>query len=213
MSKVALSALVEVKVRVASHLLNVPSIATDASTSNLILLSIGVISNTGTPVGACARVTVGKRMEAKRERNVNRMAVSVGRFHFIVNGELSVFSRNQVGSLPQASHQSTFRASLVAIAGTFLTFPACLSKRRFVQGFAAIVRSGCGQRLSSALKLGPDECQTLAHAKSARKLSEMTDQSGWVMRIASWEREVVGKHRSRLPIGTFARPNRPAPTL
>src|SRR5215472_13212963 len=73
MSKVALSAFVEVKVRVASHFLNVPSIATDASTSNLMLLSTGVISKTGTPVGACPQAETGKKMEGTRNRQANRI--------------------------------------------------------------------------------------------------------------------------------------------
>src|SRR5258708_39584216 len=47
----------DVNVRVASHLSKVPAIATDASTSKLILLPSGVILNTGIAWVSCGRVT------------------------------------------------------------------------------------------------------------------------------------------------------------
>src|SRR2546430_138367 len=54
-------------VRVASHLSNVPFIATDAFTSNLILLSTGVIAKTG----ACAWLADGSTVDATRHRMVS----------------------------------------------------------------------------------------------------------------------------------------------
>src|SRR5258708_2030564 len=73
MSKTPVSTSGEVIVAVASHLSNVPSIATDAFTWNLIELSSFVILMTGTPAGACARLTDGSTAEAKRHRTTNRM--------------------------------------------------------------------------------------------------------------------------------------------
>src|SRR5215510_3786669 len=67
-SKTALSAAGDVNVRDASHWSNVPSMVTDASTWNVILLSTGVIWNTGTPVGACAPAGVVKRPNAERQK-------------------------------------------------------------------------------------------------------------------------------------------------
>src|ERR1700741_1719830 len=58
----------DVNVRVASHLSNLPTMATDASTSNLIVLSTGVISKTGT----CARLGDGNRTDAKKQKRANR---------------------------------------------------------------------------------------------------------------------------------------------
>jgi hypothetical protein len=60
-------------VAVASHLSNVPSIATDAFTWNLIELSSFIILMTGTPSGACARLTDGSTAEDKKHRTANRM--------------------------------------------------------------------------------------------------------------------------------------------
>src|SRR5215472_16522721 len=57
MSRTLVETSGEVNVIMAVHVLKVPSIETDASTSNRILLSVGVISKTGTLAGACARVT------------------------------------------------------------------------------------------------------------------------------------------------------------
>jgi hypothetical protein len=61
----------DVKVRVASHLSNLPTIATDASTSNFMELSTGVISKTGASAGLgnenTADVTmprIARRMES-----------------------------------------------------------------------------------------------------------------------------------------------------
>src|SRR6267142_728382 len=73
MSKTPVSTSGEVIVAVASHFSNVPSIATDAFTWNLIELSSFVILMTGTPAGACARLTDGSTAEAKRHRATNRM--------------------------------------------------------------------------------------------------------------------------------------------
>src|SRR5215510_446967 len=67
-SKTALSAAGDVNVRDASHWSNVPSMVTDASTWNVILLSTGVIWNTGTPAGACAPAGVVKRPNAARHK-------------------------------------------------------------------------------------------------------------------------------------------------
>src|SRR5262245_8521997 len=66
-SNTALSAAGDVNVRDASHWSNVPSMATDADTWNLIVLSTGVILNTGTAAGACAPTGVVKRLNAARQ--------------------------------------------------------------------------------------------------------------------------------------------------
>ena len=55
----------DVNVRVASHFSKVPSIATDAFTPNLIVLSTGVILKTGTLAGPCARVADEDKTDAK----------------------------------------------------------------------------------------------------------------------------------------------------
>src|SRR5215470_384582 len=60
-SNTALSAAGDVNVREASHLSNVPLMSTDASTSNLILLSPTTILNTGTAAGAWAPAAVNQR--------------------------------------------------------------------------------------------------------------------------------------------------------
>jgi|HubBroStandDraft_6_1064221.scaffolds.fasta_scaffold147636_1 hypothetical protein len=60
---------VDEKVSVASHLLNLPSMATEALTKNLTSLSSGVIVKTG----AWARLTDGSMAEIKRQRKANRM--------------------------------------------------------------------------------------------------------------------------------------------
>src|SRR5215831_8531270 len=67
-SNTALSAAVDVNVRAASHVSNVPSMATDASTVNLILLSTGVILKTGTAAGAWAPDDVVKKPNAARQK-------------------------------------------------------------------------------------------------------------------------------------------------
>src|SRR5215510_6866015 len=66
-SNTALSAAGDVNVRDASHWSNVPSMATDADTWNLIVLSTGVIVNTGTAAGACAPAGVIQRPHAARQ--------------------------------------------------------------------------------------------------------------------------------------------------
>src|SRR5580692_1217875 len=58
----------EANVKVASHLSNFPAMFTDAFTSNLIVLSTGVISKTG----ACARLNDGNIANAKRHRTAVR---------------------------------------------------------------------------------------------------------------------------------------------
>src|ERR1700756_3659703 len=77
MSKTAASTLGEVIVTVASHLSNVPFIATDAFTLNLIELSSVVILMTGTSAEACARVIDGDRAEARMQRIATRIRQSV----------------------------------------------------------------------------------------------------------------------------------------
>src|SRR6202040_369766 len=72
MSSTPVSTSGDVKVRVASHLSKVPFIATDASTSNLIELSVGVISKTG----ACARLSDGNTAENKKDRMARRMGMT-----------------------------------------------------------------------------------------------------------------------------------------
>src|ERR1700757_3012466 len=64
---------VDPNVSVAFHLSKVPSIATEASTSNLILLSTGVILKTG----PCAWTRKENVANAKRQNNLNRMLGSL----------------------------------------------------------------------------------------------------------------------------------------
>src|SRR5271170_5124332 len=59
----------DVNTRVESHFSKVPSIATEAFTKNLMVLSPGVIAKTG----ACARVTDGSAADTNRQRTANRM--------------------------------------------------------------------------------------------------------------------------------------------
>src|ERR1700751_3050135 len=69
MSKTPVVTSAEANFRLVVHLSNVPSIATEAFTSNLMLLSSGVIAKTG----ACARQSGGKRADATTQRIPNRM--------------------------------------------------------------------------------------------------------------------------------------------
>src|ERR1700685_2315257 len=59
---------VDGKVSVASHLLNLPSMATEAFTKNLTSLSSGVMVKTG----PCARANDGNTADAKRQKTINR---------------------------------------------------------------------------------------------------------------------------------------------
>src|SRR5260370_28513967 len=89
MSKTPVDTSGDVNVRVASNLSKVPFIATDASTSNLTELSTGVISKTG----ACARLTDGSTVEAKRQRIVSLMLGSVNLTRFVVNNSIQKTSK------------------------------------------------------------------------------------------------------------------------
>src|SRR6202044_2273312 len=62
---------VDGKVSVASHLLNLPSMATEAFTKNLTSLCSGVTVKTGT--WSWARLTDGSMVETKRQNTANRM--------------------------------------------------------------------------------------------------------------------------------------------
>src|SRR5450432_4143573 len=68
MSKTAVESSGDVKVRVASHLSNLPTMATDALTSNFMELSTGVITKTG---GACARLNEGSIIVARKQESTN----------------------------------------------------------------------------------------------------------------------------------------------
>ncbi len=68
MSSTAEVTSVDGKVSVASHLLNLPSIATEAFTKNLTSLSSGVMVKTG----PCAWANDGNSADAKRQKTVNR---------------------------------------------------------------------------------------------------------------------------------------------
>src|SRR5579862_4444341 len=83
MSSTPVETSVEVKVRVESHFLKLPSRATEAFTKNLIVLVSGLISKTGTP---CARDTEGSTADANKLRTIHcvRMAVSVRLYYFVV---------------------------------------------------------------------------------------------------------------------------------
>src|SRR5215471_1446839 len=72
MSRTPLVASGEVKTMDASHLSKVPSIATDASTWNVTLLSTGVILKTGTPEASCAaRVPAARNTKAAKRNSKN----------------------------------------------------------------------------------------------------------------------------------------------
>src|SRR5215831_1268517 len=78
MSKTPVETSGEVNFRVASHLSKLPSIATEAFTKNLIVLTRGVTTKTG----ACARLTDGSTADAKRQRTA--MSAVVRRFRLCV---------------------------------------------------------------------------------------------------------------------------------
>src|SRR5712671_5093789 len=67
MSNTAVVTSGDVNLSVASHLSKVPPIATDAFTKNLIELSSGVTTNTGT----CALPSDGRAIDATRQRILN----------------------------------------------------------------------------------------------------------------------------------------------
>jgi hypothetical protein len=67
---------------VAFHLSKVPLMATDACTSNLIELSIGVIAKTG---ASCARLNEGSKADTKRQTAINRMPANVSVSGLAVN--------------------------------------------------------------------------------------------------------------------------------
>src|SRR5271167_2730446 len=96
MSKTPVDTSGDVNVRVASHLSKVPFIDTDASTSNLIELSTGVISKTG----ACARLTEGSTADATRQRIVSRMLGSVSLTRFVVNDSIQKTSNEDWARCP-----------------------------------------------------------------------------------------------------------------
>src|SRR5580700_3215921 len=81
MSKTPVESSGEVKVKVASHLSNLPTIATDDSTSNFMVLSACVSSKTGT----CARPMDGNAESTNRQMIVNRIAESLSPYQPIVN--------------------------------------------------------------------------------------------------------------------------------
>src|SRR5882672_4337842 len=89
MSRTPVSTSGEVIVAVASQLSNVPSIATDAFTWNLIELPSFIILMTGTSSGACARLTDGSTAEAKKHRTANRMKFLTWREDFTRLARLS----------------------------------------------------------------------------------------------------------------------------
>src|SRR5689334_14718381 len=73
MSRTAVESSGEVNVRVASHFSNLPTIATDAFTSNFIVLSAGVISKTGASSAAPTD-------ESAADTKSNRVANFIGSF-------------------------------------------------------------------------------------------------------------------------------------
>src|SRR6516162_10568935 len=92
MSNTPLDTSADVKVSEASHLSNVPLIATDASTSKVIALSTGVILNTGTPSAAWARLADASKMDAKIQKMLSRMTVvkpPIGLLDLTVKGPVS----------------------------------------------------------------------------------------------------------------------------
>src|SRR6476646_3098683 len=67
------------------RIIELPSIATDALTWNLIELSSFVISMIGTSAGACACVIDGDRPDAKRQKITSRIARSLSPSHLVGN--------------------------------------------------------------------------------------------------------------------------------
>src|SRR6516164_888138 len=61
----------DLKVSEASHLSNLPSIATEASTSNLIALSTGVTLKTGTPSPVWACTTHGNTIDTRMQHRLS----------------------------------------------------------------------------------------------------------------------------------------------
>jgi hypothetical protein len=82
MSKTPVLTSGDVNFSVAFHLSNVPSIATEAFTLNLIVLFSGVITKTG----ASARHSGGSATDARRQKTAaNLMVLSVSLFRLAVN--------------------------------------------------------------------------------------------------------------------------------
>src|SRR5215472_3436991 len=79
MSKTPVDTSGDLKVREASHLSNLPSIATDASTSNLMELSTGVTLKTGTPSPDWAWHTHENAIDSNMQ---NRLGLIVGVSYF-----------------------------------------------------------------------------------------------------------------------------------
>src|SRR5215469_9243062 len=121
MSRTAVDTSAEVNVRVAFHLSKVPLISTDASTANLILLSTGVISKTGTPAEFCARIGDGNRMDAKRHKITTRMGGSVSLPQMVVNFKAVRFCQPDPCAHAQF-RKKTFAYSLITPQGS--TAPA-----------------------------------------------------------------------------------------
>src|SRR5215468_12758916 len=95
MSRTPVVASVDVNVRVAFHLSKIPWIFTDASTSNLILLSTGVISKTGTAAEFCARIEDGNRIDTKSHKIAGRIVLGSVRFpRMVVNFKSVLFAND-----------------------------------------------------------------------------------------------------------------------
>src|SRR5580698_11502716 len=119
MSKTPVARSVDVNVRVASHLSKVPSIATDASTSNLILLSVGVISKTGTPAGACARGAEENKTDAR-----HKIAIRIGKTSLARNSSRRYASIDTVKTnrepdnrIRKLAHWTPDPLGLIAVSG------------------------------------------------------------------------------------------------
>src|SRR5271167_104550 len=99
MSSTPDSASVDEKVSVASHLLNLPSMATEAFTKNLTSLSSGVIVKTG----PCAWANDGNSADVKRKKTVNRiesiLKVSDATTYIAPRGSHFLWSRDNIGRL------------------------------------------------------------------------------------------------------------------
>src|SRR5271168_5384906 len=89
----------EVNVRVASHFSKVPSMATEAFTPNLILLSTGVIWKTGMAAVSCGMADDGKSAEIRSKRIVSRMLEIVGFWPGLVNEKAGLLRKKNYHSL------------------------------------------------------------------------------------------------------------------
>src|SRR5262249_24149455 len=117
MSKTPVETSGEVNFRVASHLSKLPSIATEAFTKNLTVLTPGVTTKTG----ACARLTDGSTADAKRQRTAMSAVVRMLRLCVV-----SFRALMGVAAVSWANIGSARIARIGALAMWFCLCGACI---------------------------------------------------------------------------------------